>query len=57
MKYTSMYYIHYISSRGFKEICQVLVEHGADFTIEDSDKDTPLSLAEDNEVKKIIIGN
>ena len=50
-------HIHYISSRGFKEICQVLVEHGADFTIEDSDKDTPLSLAEDNEVKKIIIGN
>ena len=46
----------FFRSRGFKEVCQILVENGADYTLQDNDKDTPLTLTDDEEIKRIIKG-
>ena len=39
-----------------KSVCRVLVENGALYTIPDNDGDTPLSLAENEEVKQVMLG-
>ena len=42
-------------SRSFKEVCTVLVEHGANFALEDKDGDTPLTLTKDEDLKQAIL--
>lgn len=42
-------------SRSFKKLCTVLVEHGANFALEDKDGDTPLTLTKDEDLKQAIL--
>jgi ankyrin repeat protein len=46
--------LHIASHKSFKDICCVLIEAGADYTLRDKDGDTPLSLTEDEEIKELI---
>ena len=50
-----IYIFFFFQLRGFKEVCQVLVENGADFDLKDSDNDTPLSLTDDEDLKSIMM--
>jgi ankyrin repeat protein len=43
--------LHYAASAGFREVMEILLNHGADFTIRDDQGETPLHLAHRN--KKI----
>ena len=42
----------FFSSSGYKDVCLVLVKHGADIHKEDTDGDTPLRLAKNDDLKK-----
>ena len=42
--------IHFFS--GYKDVCLVLVKHGADIHLEDADGDTPLKLAQNEDLKR-----
>lgn len=40
--------------RSYKEVCRILVENGADFTLTDKNGDTPLTFTDDVAIKQII---
>ena len=42
----------FFSCSGYKDVCLILVKHGADIHKEDTDGDTPLRLAKSNDLKR-----